>query len=164
MLEDPGLAPNPNLANNARGIEIAEELPDTRSRAALFGKVRRFIKPGRSVELGGRIYSDSWGINSIAVEPRLYQSLSDDLLLRLRYRLYTQTEADDFSDEFLQAAGTPKERTQDSDLSDFNSNTFGARFDWNKSAGSSWSLGLDYILRSDGLDHFLIGIGWSKSF
>ncbi len=163
VLEDPLLPQNPNLANNARGIEISEELPDTRTRGALFGKARRFLRPGRSVELGGRLYSDSWGVNSVTIEPRYYQSLSDELLLRLRYRFYTQTAADDFDEEFLQAAGTPDERTQDSDLSDFDSSTFGARLDWNR-GGSSWSLALDYILRSDGLDQLLVGLGWSKSF
>ena len=164
VLEDPGLPPNPNLANGARGIEITEELPDSRTRGALFGKLRRFLGPGQSVELGGRLYSDSWGVNSIAIEPRYYRSLSDDLLMRLRYRYYTQTEADDYGDQFLQAAGTPDERTQDSDLGDFDSSTFGARLDWSSSDSSSWSLSADWVLRSDGLDQLLVGVGWNKSF
>lgn len=164
VLEDPTLPPNPNLANNARGTEITEELPDSRTRGAVFGKLRRFLSPGQSVELGGRLYADDWGITSIAIEPRYYRSLTDDLLLRLRYRYYTQTEADDYGDSFQLSAGAPSERTQDSDLGDFDSNTFGARLDWATGRSSSWSLAADYVLRSDGLDQLLIGLGWSKSF
>ena len=163
VLEDPGLPPNPNLANNANGIEITEELPDSRTRGVLFGQVRRALRPGQSVELGGRLYSDTWGVSSLTFEPRYYRSLSPDWLLRLRYRYYTQTAADDFAETFPLAAGAPDERTQDADLSEYDSNTFGTRLDWG-GAESSWNLSLDYVLRSDGLDQLLFAIGWSRSF
>jgi hypothetical protein len=163
VLEDPALPPNPNLANNARGIEITEELPDSRTRAALFGQVRRSLGPQQSLELGGRLYTDSWGIDSLTLEPRYYRSLAPPWLLRLRYRFYLQTAADDFEETFLQAAGTPDERTQDSDLGDFESNTFGVKLDWSGKS-STWSTSLDYVLRSNGLDQLLFAIGWSRSF
>ena len=164
VLEDPMLPPNPNLENNARGTEITEELPDTRTRGALFGRIRHSLKPGSSVELGGRLYADSWGVTSVSLEPRYYRAISDRVRMRLGYRFYTQTEADDFGEEFLASDPTPDERTQDSDLADFYSNTFGTRFDWGTSSSSSWSLGLDYVLRSDGLDQLLVAVGWHKSF
>jgi hypothetical protein len=56
VLEDPGLPPNPNLANNANGIEITEELPDTRGaigrarRPALLGHLGR-LEPDRGAAL-----------------------------------------------------------------------------------------------------------------
>lgn len=163
VLEDPGLPTNPALANNARGIEINEVMPGTRTRAALFGRVRHSLKPGSAIELGGRLYSDTWGITSVSVHPRYYRALSDRVRMRIGYRFYTQTEADDYSDEFLQADPTPTERTQDSDLSDFSSSTIGTRFDWGNPS-SSWSVDLNYVLRSDGLDQILVALGWHKSF
>ena len=163
VIEDPLLPPNPNLENNARGTEVTEELPGTRTRAALFGRVRHSLKPGQAVELGGRLYADTWGIGSVTVEPRYYRALSDTLRMRLGYRFYVQSEADDYSDEFLAADPTPSERTQDSDLADFYSNTFGTRLDWGNPK-ASWSLGLDYVLRSDGLDQLLLALGWHRSF
>ena len=163
VLEDPMAPPNPALENNARGTEIFEVMPDTRTRVALFGRVRHSLKPGRAIELGGRLYSDTWGINSVSIHPRYFHAFSDSLRMRLGYRFYTQTEADDYSDQFLAANPTPAERTQDSDLSDFSSSTVGTRFDWGDRS-SSWSLDLNYVLRSDGLDQILVALGWHKSF
>jgi hypothetical protein len=163
VLEDPSLPPNPNLANNARGIETTEELPDDRMRGALFGRVRTQLAAGHAVELGGRIYSDSWGIDSIALEPRYYVSLGESVL-RLRYRYYNQSEADDFGEQFLLANPLPEHHTQDSDLAAFDSNTIGARIDWRPNPSTRWSLSIDQIMRSDGLDHLVAAFGWKKDF
>lgn len=157
--EDDLLPPNPNLANNARGEELTEELPDDRTRGAVHGWVRTRTEPGRAWELGGRIYSDSWGINSVTVEPRWYQNLVTDTLdMRVRYRFYLQTEADYFDDHFTE----PKEfQTQDSDLGDFNTHTFGVLFNWFRGENHSLDFGVDYALRSDGLDHIFASFGWT---
>lgn len=164
VLEDPSLPPNGNLANNARGIETTEELPNSRVRTALYGNVRHLLRPGTAVEMGGRLYTDTWGISSVAVEPRVYQSLSENVLLRARYRYYVQTAADDFRDHFLLADPLPAERTQDSELADFNSNTVGAKLIWQTGKGHSWDISFDYVFRSDGLDHLLLAFGWTRSF
>ena len=166
VLEDPALAPNPLLANNARGIEVTEELPDARLRTSLFGRVRRSLKPGTAVELGARLYDDSWGISAFNVEPRLYQALAEDWSLRLRYRYYDQTAADDFGEQFIFDAsapdnGAPEFRTQDSDLGAFVAQTFGAQLIWDMSDSSTIDVGIDFITRSDGLDQLLVFFGWN---
>ncbi|MAF66955.1 MAG: hypothetical protein CMJ84_15030 [Planctomycetes bacterium] len=162
VIEDPDLPPNPNLDNEARGFEITEELPDSRSRGVLFGRARRWIGPRTALELGGRLYVDDWGIESVTVEPRLYRTLvADELDLRLRYRFYTQSAADFFSESFIEEVPL---RTQDSDLADFDSHTFGTRLTWQRSATSSIDLDLNYTLRSDGLDHIYTLLGWSWNF
>ncbi len=163
VIEDPSLPPNRFLENLARGTEVAEELPDSRQRIALFGRARHHLSASTAIELGGRLYTDSWGINSIAFEPRLYHWLVDDALVaRVRYRYYTQTEADDFQDHFLLNA--PKNRTQDSDLAAFDSHTFGLRFDWYTSPSSRIGLAGDYVLRSDGIDQILLAVSWTWTF
>jgi hypothetical protein len=164
VFETPGGAPNLNLANQASGVEMTEELPDDRNRMALFGRLRKHLAPGHAVELGGRLYNDSWGINSIAIEPQYLAALGKTGLLSLRYRYYDQSEADDFDDQFLMANPVPNHRTQDSDLGAFSSNTLGARIDWNPKGKSRWSLSFDYIMRSDGLDHLMAALGWKRSF
>lgn len=162
VLEDPALAPNPNLDNNARGIEITEELPDTRIRAAVSPVARRWLSERSALELGGRLYADDWGIVSATLEPRFYYDLDPgQLRMRLRYRYYNQTEADDFGETFLQAAGTPEFRTQDSDLGAFDSHTFGIRFDGLDRRGApTWHFDLNYAIREDGLDHLYAAIGY----
>lgn len=162
VLEDPSFPPNPLLDNQAQGIEFAEELPDTRLRGAVQYKARHFLGRGKAVELGGRLYGDDWGIFSFAVEPRYYMPLSERLGLRLRYRYYNQTEADDFEEHFLGTVESdlPEFRTQDSELAAFDSHGLGARFDL---AGRRhrWYLDLNYQLRSDDLDGVFASIGYS---
>ena len=162
VIEDATDPPNPNLDNNARGTETAEVLPDTRVRTALFGRVRGFVSEGRAWELGGRIYSDDWGITSFAFEPRWYQTLSPGKLDgMIRYRFYTQTAADDYSEHFF---ATEEFMTQDSDLADLDSHTLGGRLIWHTDGGDSISVGLDTVLRSDGLDQILASFAWEHPF
>ena len=161
VIEDT-LVPNPNLMDNAAGREVTEELPDTRIRGAVFGRVRHSLSPINSVELGSRLYTDSWGITSGTLEPRWYHWLSKDkLLLRTRYRAYLQTEADAYSDQFKTEL---PERTQDSDLSGFNSHTIGSMLRYTPDEVNAWEFGLDYVFRSDGLDQFLGRIAYKRKF
>lgn len=162
VIEDPLLPPNPNLDNEARGFEIAEELPEDRMRLALFGRARRLLNDRTSFELGGRIYADDWGITSLTFEPRFYRELvRDELMLRLRYRFYMQSAADDFGESFTEET---EFRTQDSDLGDFSMHGVGSQFIWRTGPSSQMDLGADYGLRSDGLDHLFASIGWRWSF
>ena len=161
VIEDT-LTPNLNLVDNLPGREITEELPSSRTRGAVFGRVRRSFDPGMSLELGGRIYNDTWGITSLTAEPQFYKWLIEDVLnVRFRYRFYTQTEADDFDDHFV---AVKKFRTQDSDLGDFSAHTLGVKFTWQISSNLKFDIGGDYILRSDGIDQFLSTLGLTRNF
>jgi len=167
VLEDPSFPANPNLDNQAQGIEFTEELPDTRIRAALSYTARHYLGPARAVELGGRLYGDDWGIYSVAIEPRYYMPLVDDKInLRLRYRYYKQTEADDFEDHFLgtTAADLPEDRTQDAELGAFDSHGLGARFDLSPGGRHAWYVDLNYSLRSDDLDGYFASFGYTYHF
>lgn len=161
VIEDTA-TPNANLVGDAAGREVTEELPDSRVRGAVFGRVRHSLDPRNAVELGGRLYADSWGINSISLDPRWYRWLVQDrYLLRLRYRFYVQTEADDYSETFLTE---PDERTQDSDLADFDAHTVGAMLRFTPDDVNAWEFGGDYVLRSDGLDQMLARVAYKRSF
>jgi hypothetical protein len=166
VLETPGGLPNPNLFNGASGIEITEELPDTRLRAAIRPRARRWLSDRSAFEMGGRLYGDDWGVFAVAVEPRyIYEVVDDRLAMRLRYRYYVQTAADDFDESFLASDPTPEFRTQDSELGDLDSHTVGVRFDaFNTRGAPTWYVDFNYALRSDGLDHFYVGLGYRFGF
>ena len=152
------------LDQAATGEIYSEELPDTRARGSIFGRVRTSLSPATAVELGGRLYADDWGISSVTIEPRLYQWLIEEKLsARLRYRFYAQTAADDYSAHF-QMADPPTFRTQDSDLGDFNANGAGLKFSWYFSKSLRFDLSGDYIQRSDGIDQVLGAVGFNWSF
>lgn len=155
--------PNPDLHNDAAGFELPEEVPDSRFRTILFGRARRLLSPGNALELGGRIYSDDWGITAFDLGPKWIRSFGDGRhLLELRYRFYTQGAADFYQREIF-ADPPPEERSQDADLGDFSSHNFGLTWNWNTSDSTRWSFGLDYSMRDDDLDNLygLIGYRWN---
>jgi Protein of unknown function (DUF3570) len=166
VLEDPTLAPNPQLFNNARGMEINEVLPGTRIRVAVHGRIRRQFGPTTALELGGRVYADDWGIASLTVEPKVYQWLVRDKLRgRFRYRYYTQTAADDFEESFTVANDSNRKfRTQDSDLGAFDSHTFGFGLNWNYGENFTYFLATDYVIRGDGIDQLFASVGLTWNF
>lgn len=160
VVEDGATPPFP-FDNDALGTEITEELPDARLRLALFGRVRQQIVQGTAVELGARIYGDDWGIVSGALEPRLYYVLVDDrLLLRLRYRYYAQTAADDYYLSLPGGAPPPEFRTSDSDLGEFDSHSVGAKLSWFRRGAWEFDIGADHVMREDGLDSSFASIGF----
>jgi hypothetical protein len=151
--------------NGFVGTGVTEEVPDQRLRGAVSLRARRYLSEGHAFELGGRLYSDDWGISSIAFEPRYYWQVNDDWKLRMRYRYYTQTEADFFVDGPLAAVpGASVERTQDSDLGAFDAHLFGLRVDWQASPRMRWFVDFNNVLREDGLDYMFASFGSSISF
>jgi hypothetical protein len=162
VVENSALPPNPNLSNMARGIEITEELPSDRVRGALFGKLRRWLRPGTSIQLGSRLYLDSWGIFSGSVEPTVFQKIvTDRLTLRLGYRYYSQTAADDYGRRFT----TPRNhRTQDSQLSNFDAHGINAKFLWQVNDRLAMDVGGSYTFQDDGLDYVTGSFGFSWDF
>lgn len=161
VIED-GVGPNPTLANNASGREVTEQLPDTRLRGAVFGRVRKSMLDTLSFELGGRLYADDWGITSLSLEPRVYLWVVEDLLsLRGRYRFYAQTEADAYQKHFTIETD---ERTQDTDLSKFRSNTTGLKLSWFANDMNTYELSADFVWHSQGLDQILSSFSYTRNF
>ncbi|MCP5020682.1 MAG: DUF3570 domain-containing protein [bacterium] len=162
VVENPADPPNPNLANNARGTEWDEVLPGSRTRIALFGSVRHALDDFRAVQLGGRIYADDWGITAFDLSPKYIHQFQGGSLWDVRYRHYTQSEADSYGTSFTVDPVAGEERTQDSELADFDSHLIGTHLSWG--SGDRWDFGFDYLSRSDNLDHMFFSIGWKRSF
>ena len=164
VLEDGSFAPNPNLENNAQGLEFTEELPDGRTRTAVFGKVRHGLSDSDAVELGARLYDDDWGVAAWDLTPRWLHEFESGLLMDLSYRYYTQDAADYWGEHFLGTlpVDLPTYRTQDSDLGELDSHLVGGHWRWG--AARQWDVGLNYLSRSDGLDHVFFSFGWTTSY
>ncbi|MCA8923368.1 MAG: DUF3570 domain-containing protein [Planctomycetes bacterium] len=163
-----------NLTNLPPGVAVvAEALPDTRIRAAVFGELRKYLDSGTSLSFRARLYQDSWGIFSVAPELRVYQWIVDDVFrVRFRYRFYAQTAAKDYSRHFfVPSAARPSDplkpgtrRTQDSDLSEFSSHTIGLKLTLHATDSVELDLGGDYVLREDGIDQLLVSVGVRVGF
>ncbi|MEZ6020666.1 MAG: DUF3570 domain-containing protein [Planctomycetota bacterium] len=159
---DPSYAANPNLVGNVQGVEFDEQLPDNRLRTALYGTVRHALNDVSAIELGARIYNDDWGISAFDVTPKYIRQFDNGMLWDVRMRYYDQSAADAYQASYTGTGPLPDERTQDSELAKFDSTLFGTHLRWGKQA--TWDFGVDFLSRSDGLDHLFFSIGWKEGF
>jgi hypothetical protein len=143
------------------GKAVDEILPDTRVRGSLSGRFRRHLGERRALELGGRVYADDWGIFSVTFEPRYRFGLGPNMDLALGYRFYTQTASDYWSEKFTTE---PEFRTQDPDLGELDAHTLTTQLEWRTAPDKRWIYGLNYTLRSDGLDYLWAFVNWRWSF
>ncbi|MEK6531190.1 MAG: DUF3570 domain-containing protein [Deltaproteobacteria bacterium] len=79
---------------------VDESLPDKRNRNAYLVSVSRYFIEGiggflnrSAVKLTLRYYDDDWDITSYMGEVEYYKYLTEQAVLRLNYRYYTQTQA-----------------------------------------------------------------------
>lgn len=87
-----------------------------------------------SVRADVRRYTDSWGVTATNAEVRYIHDFKKDLLLEVKYRVYSQTEADFYSDLFPYK-DAQNFMARDKELSPFSSKTIGLgltyKFPWN---------------------------------
>ncbi len=71
-----------------------------------------------------RYFTDSWGVQAQNAELRYTQDFNKDMLFEVKYRVYSQTAADFYSDLFPYR-GAKNFMARDKELSPFNSTTIG---------------------------------------
>ncbi len=97
-----GLQSNPYRRVRIGPNEPQENIPDSRARVSLSARVNRFLpKLNAALHLDARAYSDTWGVNSGAVEFAYSQYAGSSILLRVRARFSQQTAATFFKDAFF---------------------------------------------------------------
>jgi hypothetical protein len=97
-----GFQSNPYRRVRIGENEAQEHVPEVRARAALSARLNRYLPALRSaVHVSVRGYSDTWGVNSGAVELGYSQYAGSSLLLDLRARIYQQKAATFFKDAFF---------------------------------------------------------------
>jgi uncharacterized protein DUF3570 len=77
------------------GLPKPEDPPDSRLRHNLEAQLAwYFPSTATTLQFYLRAYTDSWDIQALTPEPRIYQQIGQNFVLRARYRFYTQTRAD----------------------------------------------------------------------
>jgi hypothetical protein len=144
----------------AGGVEIREELPDSRLRHAMHFRLRHLLLATIAVEPRLSYYTDSWGARAWSAELAFYwEVVPSALVVRPSYRYHDQSAVDYFVDDG--AAG--RYRTQDSDLGAFSSHSWGLKFTFLKSPlpGDELEIALEFADRSDGIEWFTVSVGLS---
>jgi hypothetical protein len=111
------------------GVKAQEHVPDNRAREALAVRANYFFRPLRAaLHVGVRGYADTWGITAGDVELELEKYIGDSFRVSVRGRVYAQTGAIFWSDDYTGGEG-PKGQywTGDRDLSPFTSFLGGLR-------------------------------------
>lgn len=90
-----GFLGNPYRKVQMQGAPVMERPPEERLRHNLELSAAWYL-PGTATTLQGfaRFYTDSWNLNAITPELRVYQQLGRDFNVRLRARYYLQGRAD----------------------------------------------------------------------
>jgi hypothetical protein len=127
------------LGNPYRRVKIGplpydEKPPETRLRHNWEATAAWFVpSTGTTIQGFARFYTDSWSLQAITPELRVYQALGRDFNLRLRGRFYAQNGASFAStgpkiDEYVRGYTGPY--TSDPKLSAFHSTQLGARLSY----------------------------------
>jgi hypothetical protein len=76
------------------GLPKPEDPPDTRWRHNLEAQLAWYLpSTATTLQFYLRAYTDSWEIQALTPEPRIYQQIGQHLVLRALYRFYAQTRA-----------------------------------------------------------------------
>lgn len=125
-----GLQHNPYRNVYVDGAYVAERHPDSRSRRDVFVKMNRYLPNRSSLKADYKFYTDDWGIESHTVSAKLNQYVGDRVVVRYRYRWYSQTAADFYRDEYLAPGGVDGFRTADYRMGNYDAHLFGTRLGW----------------------------------
>lgn len=110
----------------ARGYSYEAELyPRTRTSSAIAGRAMYYLPYRASLKGEMRYFSDTWGIKAWNGELAYVHPLPKGLTLDLKYRYYTQTAADFYSDLFPRRSAQ-NFLARDKELSSFDTHTIGA--------------------------------------
>ncbi len=101
-----------------------EQLPDSRFKIALGGRLHWYLNEFLTVRTFYRYYTDDWGINSHTASIELPIKILNGFTLYPSYRFYNQTAADYFY-PYETALSTLEFYTSDYDLSAYSANQYG---------------------------------------
>lgn len=104
--------------------EAIEQLPDSRFKIAIGGRLNWYLNEKISLRTFYRYYFDDWGITSHTASIEVPIKLSSKFTIYPSYRFYNQTEADYFR-PYETALSTETYYTSDYDLSQYSANQFG---------------------------------------
>ncbi len=138
---------------NANGYSFEPEIyPRTRTSNAIAIRSIYYLPYRASIQGEYRFFTDDWGINAHNVGVTYTHPISRNWLLDFRYRYYTQSAADFYSDLFPRAQAQ-NFLARDKEMSSYTDQTFGfgvsyqiSPKNWGYIDKGSLSLKYDYIL------------------
>lgn len=113
-----------NPSDSTLYLYESEVYPNTRTSNALALSARYYLPYRAALHGEYRVFSDSWGISANTAEIGYTHPFKGDWIFDVRYRLYSQTRADFYSDLFA-ASQAQNFLARDKELSTFNSQTIG---------------------------------------
>ena len=121
-------------------LTFPENRPDSRDRRIWFFNVKRYFDGiGASLDFDYRHFSDTWGVESNTFDFEWYQKLGENLILRPKYRYYSQNAADFYTLDLTGTLIDPRESTPglaphysaDYRLGRFDTHTYGLKIIYN---------------------------------
>ncbi len=113
-----------SFIDNFQLADAIEQLPDTRFKVAIGGRLNWYLNEKVTLRSFYRYYFDDWGITSHTASLEVPFKISDKFTIYPSYRFYNQTAADYFR-PYQTALSTETFYTSDYDLSQYNVNQFG---------------------------------------
>lgn len=102
----------------------SEAYPETRNSDAFALRTMYYLPYRASIRLEARAFSDSWGITAENYEIRYSHTIRSRMILELKARAYSQTQADFFQDLFP-FQDFSEFMARDKELSTYSANSFG---------------------------------------
>jgi hypothetical protein len=113
-----------SFIENFQLADAVEQLPDSRFKIALGGRLHWYLSDRFVLRTFYRYYSDNWGLNSHTANIELPIKLTDKFTVYPSFRYYQQTAANYFR-PYETALSTEEFYTSDFDLSKYVANQFG---------------------------------------
>jgi len=121
---------DPNDPDAGFNFNTPETYPNTRTSNAVSANLLYYLPYRASVRTNYRFYTDDWDIDAHTAEIGYTHPLRDKWIIELRYRYYTQSAADFYSDIF----DFPNQQNfmaRDKELSEFSDHTLGFGISYN---------------------------------
>ncbi len=126
---------DPNDPQAGFNFNTPETYPNTRTSNALSANLLYYLPYRASVRANYRYYTDDWDIDAHTAEIGYIHPLRDRWIVELRYRYYTQSDADFYSNVF-QYPNQQNFMARDKELSEFSDHTLGFGISYNLLEGN----------------------------
>ena len=118
------------------GVEV---YPGTRTSKTGSIKFKYYLPYRAAIQYQERLFNDDWGIVANDSEVGYTHPIGENLIIEVRYRLYSQTKADFYSDLHAEASTNPLDfRARDKEMSNYNSKTMGLVVSYEFAKGGGW--------------------------
>jgi opacity protein-like surface antigen len=139
--------------DSARGYSYQSEIyPNTRTSTAVALRSRYYLPFRAALHTEYRFFTDTWGINAHTGEVGFTHPVTDRWIVDLKYRYYTQTAADFYSDLFSRQ-DAQNYMARDKEMSEFDSHTLGVGLSyeflknrWKFLERGSFNVNYDYLI------------------